>query len=368
MELPAIVIDNGSDTCKAGLAGDLGPITIPSIVGRPRWKGTEGIQDGDTFIGNQANKRRGELVIKYPIQHGVITNWDDMEKIWHHTFYNELRVAPEKHPVLLTEAPLNHKTNREKMTKIMFETFNCPAMYLANQSVLSLYACGLTTGVVIDAGAGMTDVVSVYEECALPYTIPRVDFSGRDLTYHLMKILTERGYSFTTEAEREIARDIKEKFCYVALDFEEEMSSASTPQESYTLPDGEIIRIDHERFRCPECLFNPSLMGRECNGIHEALYYSIMKCNKDLTADMFGNVVLSGGTSLLPGFDSRLQKELNILAPNGMTCRVTGPPDKLTSAWLGGSLVTSLPTFPIKCISKEEYDEFGPSLVHKKCF
>ncbi|XP_069127406.1 actin-5-like [Argopecten irradians] len=368
MDLPAVVIDNGSDTCKAGLAGDPRPVISPSIVGKPKQETIDGILSGNSLIGNEAKKNREDLIIKYPIQHGVITNWDDMEKIWHHTFYNQLRVTPEEHPVLLTEAPLNAKSNREEMTQVMFETFNIPAFFLTNHAVLSLCARGLTTGIVLDNGHGITNVVPVYENHALPYAIPRVDFSGRDLTDYLMRMLTERGYSFTTINERDIARDIKEKFCYVSSDFGLEMTSVSASKENYTLPDGKIIKIDRKRFQCPECLFNPSLIGLETIGIHKAIYYSILRCNQDLTADMFSNVVLTGGTSLLPGFDARLQKELNRLVPVGMTCRVTAPPDRLTSAWLGGSMMASLPTFNAMCISKDEYDEFGPGIVHKKCF
>lgn len=214
----------------------------------------------------------------------------------------------------------------------MFETFNVPAMYVAIQAVLSLYSAGRTTGIVCDSGDGVTHTVPIYEGFSIPHAVDKIQLAGRDLTNFMAKLLMERGYSFTSSAELEIVRDIKEKTCLVALDYDAAMKAAnesSTYEKNYELPDGKVITIGNERFRCPEYLFKPLEMnGRELPGIHELTYRSIQECDVDVRRDLYQNIILSGGTTLYEGMGERLLKEVENKAPKSITVKVIASPDR----------------------------------------
>jgi actin-related protein len=294
-----------------------------------------------------------------------------MEKIWNHTYFVELRVSPEEHPVLLTEAPLNPKVNREKMTQIMFETFNIPMMYVSIQAVLSLYSAGRTTGLVCDAGDGVTHSVPIYEGFAIPHAVQRIQLAGRDLTHFMAKLLTERGYNFVSGAELEIVKSIKEKTCFVALDYDAAMKQAndsSSIEKTYELPDGRMITIGSARFRCPEYLFKPLEMnGRDHDSIQELVYKSIQECDIDVRRDLYQNIILSGGTTLFEGIAERLHKEIEMRAPKSVNVKVIASPDRRFAVWRGGSTLTSLSTFASMWITRDDYEEHGAQIVHRKC-
>ncbi|XP_051781236.1 uncharacterized protein LOC114648438 isoform X2 [Erpetoichthys calabaricus] len=369
-----IVLDTGSGLVKAGFAGQDRPaIVFPSVIGKPKYEEVmNGTMERETYIGHDAQHMRGVLTLKYPVQNGVIKNWNDIENIWQHTFH-QLGVNTEDHPVLLTEAAMNPSENRRRMVEIMFESFNVPFTYVAVQAVLALYGTGRTTGVVFDSGDGVSHSVPVYEGYSIPYATQRFNLAGQDITQNLKKLLQERGFSFRTTAEQEIVREIKEACCYVAQDYEAELEederSAGT-EMYYTLPDGQIISINKERFRAPEILFKPELIGRDHYGIHESIFRSILRCDVDLRQSFVNNIILSGGNTLFPGLPHRLQGEIQSMVPSCLSdfVRVSSPKDRDFAVWIGGAVLANLPSFRSAWISREEYEENGANIVFRKCF
>eukprot|EP00927_Polykrikos_kofoidii_P046270 TRINITY_DN40486_c0_g1_i1.p1 TRINITY_DN40486_c0_g1~~TRINITY_DN40486_c0_g1_i1.p1 ORF type:complete len:1293 (-),score=220.03 TRINITY_DN40486_c0_g1_i1:94-3972(-) len=367
-----VVVDIGSAFTKAGFAGDDAPRTVfPTLVGRCKHAGIMvGMDQKDAYVGDEAQSKRGVLTLKYPVERGIITNWDDVEKIWHSIFYNELRVAPEEHPVLVCVPPCQPKHSAERLTQILFETFSVPCLYQESGPVLALYSSGRTSGVVLAVGDEAAHAVAVYEGYLLPHTVQTGYFGGRTMTDFAQKIMTERGYSFTTTSERDIVRDIKETLCYVALDFEEEMrraANATSVEKTYELPDGQVVTVGNERFRVPEIMFAPSFVGCDDPGVQEMVFVAIMRCDVDIRKDLYGNIVVTGGPTCVSAFEERLQKEITALAPSTMNVKVVAPPERKYSAWIGGSIMASLSTFQSMWITKNDYDDHGPGVIHGKC-
>jgi centractin len=406
-----VVIDNGSGNLKAGFAGEDKPKTFGSnIVGRPKYQkimGGSGSLVGDdgqnsslnqeTFIGDLAQQNRGLLKLLYPVDHGIVKNWNDMEKVWHHTYSHDLKANAEDHPLLITEAPLNPRSNRDKMCQVMFEVFNVPCLFVSIQAVLSLYASGRTTGVVVDSGDGVTHVVPVFEGFSLPTSVKRMDVAGRDITEQLaFNIRKMSGVSFTSSSEFEIARLIKEKCCYVSKDPIKDEKLAETSYylgnndseffTKYKLPDGHEVQLGAERFRSLEILFNPQLIGDESPGIHELTSLSISKTDLDLRPSLYQNIILSGGNTLLQNFGDRLISELKqqqtssttqytnvwnkLIATTSydtkMKIKIYAPPERKYSTWIGGSILAGLSTFKKMWVTSQEYEE-NPDIIHVKC-
>ena len=412
-----VVLDNGTGMVKAGFAGaDKPRVVFRSCVGRPKHHRIipgGALEGGEVFVGSKVEEHRGALLLSYPMEHGVVQNWSDMEKIWSHVYSREnLNVRSDEHAVLLTEAPLNPLANRERAAEHFFEALNVPALFFSLQAILSLYASGRTTGVVLDSGDGVTHAVPVYEGFALPHAITRMDLAGRDVTQHLQLLLRRGGHNFTTTAELEVVRQIKEQCCVVAFNPAEQekqqqqqqlkqkqqqqgggqtagagagaatatgasgatgaagaaAATAAAGRFNYTLPDGTSLELGPEAFRAPEILFRPELVGSELRGVHDTLVKSVMRADLDLRRVLFGQMVLSGGSTLFPGFGDRLLNEVrkHPLAPRDTKIRIAAPPERIYSTWIGGSILASLGTFKQMWLTKADWQEHGARILSSK--
>jgi actin beta/gamma 1 len=365
MEVSTVVIDNGAYTMRAGLGGDSEPsCIIPSVVGRPKSSGSR-----DVFVGSDVLSQSIPLSLKCPIENRIITNFDDIEKVWGHIFANAIHLNPEEHPILMTESPENTKPAREKALQIMMETYKVPAFYSTYPEVLSLYSAGMTTGTVIDAGETVIHILPVYECFAMTHVQSRLDIGGRHINTYLKKLLVQSGIELQASNEREILRDIKEKFCYVAVDIDAELQKvehANEIEKQFVLQEGTTIQLAAQRFRCPEPIFEPQLISVASPGVAELLVQTVSR-TEDLRTQMFSSVMLSGGTSMFNGFAARIEREV-VKWAGGTTVKVIALPNRKNSAWIGGSVLVSLATFSQMWVTKREYDETGPSIVHLKCF
>ena len=361
----SVIIESGSGFIKAGFSGEENPRFIsPMMIGRPKKPNPE---LKTCYCGDAVNDKRGLLKIEKPIEKGQITNWDNIETIWSDTFYSQLRKVPEETLTLAICSPANPLPNKEKMTAIFFETFNVPGLYIIDECIAALYAKGKTTGVILSVGEQVSSVVPVHEGHSLASQANvNADIGGQYLTDYLVKILTESGYSFTDNADLLVVEDIKQKLGYVALDFEEEMANsvhAESPLEmQYKLPDGKVINIGNQRFRCPEALFKPQLIGIEIDPLHQQVYKSIYKCDQDLRNDFYKNIILAGGTMLFKGMADRLIKEITALAPS--SAKVNAINASEYQSWVGGSIFSLVGEKFY--VSKSEYEELGPKLTVRK--
>ncbi|NXJ84266.1 ACTL9 protein, partial [Trogon melanurus] len=362
----AVVIDTGTWSCKAGFSGQQTPIVeINTPVGNSPGSGEDRPKD---FIGEEA-LLHPDVEITEPIQNGVIINWDEVETLWQHLFDHELQVPAEEYALLITEPPLSPTTHREKMMEIVFESLGSPGFFVAEQPVLSAYASGRTSGLVVDMGYTASHAVPVHEGYSLAHATKRMDLAGSHLSWYLMVLLEDLGYMLSNEVAH-IVEDIKHKCCYVASNFE---SECQLPPVSCTLdfplPDGQTISLSRERFECPEILFNPpSNWGISYMGIHEMAHRSLDKVPEDIRSAMYRNILLCGGSSLFEGLERRFCSEFLQSLPPSTEVWVVAMPLRRYSAWIGGSILTSLRNFQTWWIRRDEYDEEGPRIVHQRCY
>ncbi|XP_071080220.1 actin-related protein 2-A [Haliotis cracherodii] len=380
-----VVCDNGTGFVKCGFAGQNFPEHIfPSLVGRPIIRSTAkigNIEVKDLMVGDEASALRSMLEVNYPMENGVVRNWDDMIHLYDYTFGKEkLNLNTKDCRILLTEPPMNPMKNREKMIETMFERYQFHSVHIAIQAVLTLYAQGLLTGVVVDSGDGVTHICPVYEGFALPHLTRRLDIAGRDITKYLIKLLLLRGYAFNHSADFETVRMMKEKLCYVAYDIEQEQKLAletTVLVEPYELPDGRIIKVGGERFGAAEALFQPHLINVENVGVAELLFNTINAADIDTRPEFYKHIVLSGGSTMYPGLPSRLEREIKQLylervlkgdvdKLSKFKIRIEDPPRRKHMVFLGGSVLADIMRDKNDFwLSRQEYEEQGLKVLDK---
>lgn len=321
---PKVVIDYGSNSVKFGLTSEESPRLL--------------VQQTSSFL-------------------------DDFETNFRKILFDELKIEPDKHPLLLTEVPLAAKPQTEQTAQILFEKFNIPAISIQAPGVLALFSSGRISGLVLDSGHRFTYVLPVYDGNVLKDGVEGNEFAGRNLNETLAKML-----SFN-DASTAVLTDVKEKLCYVAFDYCKELVAAvesKTFSISHKLPDGQEVFIGTERFRCPEALFSPKLFDHKITGLDQMIFNSVARNDVALQKTMFSNIVLTGGSTSFLGFSERMQKEVSGMSDSAIKVKVISPQEKIFSAWIGGTLVATQSTFPQFCVSKREYEEFGSKIIREK--
>ncbi|KAI6683368.1 hypothetical protein NL676_029281 [Syzygium grande] len=439
-EVSAIVIDLGSHTCKAGYAGEDAPKAVfPSVVGSidqmevddaantdtnsgaaMEAKGNVKTPDSDKnkgkrklYVGSQAlGYRRDHMEVISPFKDGIVADWDIVDNIWDHAFRECLLIDPTEHPMLLAEPSSNPQQQRERAAELMFEKYKVPALFLAKNAVLTSFASGRATSLVVDCGGGSTTVAPVHDGYVLQKAVATSPIGGDFLTDCLLKSLESKGikikprYSFkrkevrpgefqpfdidfpsTTESyrlysQRVIASDIKDSVCRAPDSPYDESAYANIPMTPYELPDGQTIEIGADRFKIPDVLFNPSLAqtipGMESfsefapsvRGLSQMVIESINKCDVDIRRELFSSILLAGGTASMQQLKERLEKDLLEESPQAARVKVLASgntTERRFSVWIGGSILASLGSFQQMWFSKTEYEEHGASYVQRKC-
>jgi actin-related protein len=369
--LPTIVIDHGSAFLRAGLAGTNSPsVVFPPVVGRstPTNPASASLLE-DGIVGQQVYDEKMPYLYS-AVTHGQVSNFDALERILSHCFSAALRVDVREHQVLLSQSPLMRNNELEHTTEILFEKFSAGGAYFANSAVLVLLAYGRLSGVVLECGNHFSSATPVYDGHAVRAgcSIQPV-CGGEQLDRYLSSILVQKGYKNLRWAdEKLLMRKIKENLCYVARNPVDEESI----EDSMTLPDQSVLTLGKERFMVTEALFQPSVLGTQARGIVQTLESAIFNpanVDRELQPILCSNIAIAGGSTLFKGFSQRLEWDIMSNLPYKMNPKLLSDigirRDLLT--WTGGSILGSMPHFSDLCISRLEYDEFGPYVASLKC-
>merc|ERR1719211_568920 len=334
----------------------------------------------ETYVGCAAQKLRGILDICHPIRQGSVQNWDDLEVLWSHILETELKTEGGAQPIIMTQPPLASQQEEDMMAEILVEKLGVPAFFLADKSVMSLYGGGQMTGISVDSGHDTTYIVPSYQGNAIQDATLVLKIGGKQVTEHLMNLLMNGKYSFpddnfllwrkkkktkfTVSSRKEIIREMKEQYCTVSPNYTSSYEDSAFPETSVRLPDGNMIVMGRETFMAPEIMFQPSLASKKSCGLSQLIYYSVLKCDEKIRPELLSNITLSGGNTKFPGFEKRLYQELSELFDDKTNIKVRSLPNRELLGWIGGARLSNLSSFQRFWLTKADYQENGPVIVH----
>lgn len=377
--LPPVIVDIGSGFMKAGLQTDEeGPsCVIPTFVGRPRKRFVDDFEGSPLLVADDAISMRHRLSFVYPVDHGHIEDWVEVEALFQYIFEKGVAVEPKDRAVLLTEPPMASSSHRERLVEMALEAYEASEVNLSIQAIMALYATGRTTGLVLEAGEGVTQVVPVHDGFIQKSSIRRADMGGLDITMYLQKTLCNYGYPLTSRDDFEHIRSVKESVCYAAQDPSVE-DSCTDIDATYSLPDGMVLRdgsttitVGAERFYCVETLFNPRIVQRDCPSVIELLWQAVQASPMETRKYILASIIVSGGTSLFPGFPERVEAEMVRIAPPQAksVVRVHANEDRLFGVWMGAKLFCEPGLRTVQApywISRDDWEEEGGRAVARK--
>eukprot|EP01006_Ploeotia_vitrea_P009666 TRINITY_DN23598_c0_g1_i1.p1 TRINITY_DN23598_c0_g1~~TRINITY_DN23598_c0_g1_i1.p1 ORF type:complete len:394 (+),score=29.60 TRINITY_DN23598_c0_g1_i1:29-1210(+) len=387
---PPIALDTGSGITKVGFAGENFPTCVlPTVVGRPLMRGGrleellgEDIDVDDVMVGDECTLARGCLELSHPVRNGIIRDWDDVDLLWKHAFYDCLRINPRERMIVTSESPFNPIAHREKIVEIMLEDFGFTHLYFGIEAVLILFTQGLLTGLAVDCGEGTTSGVPVYEGAVLSHSARRYNCAGADVTTHLVNLLRRRGYHFNATADWDIVQEMKEKMCYIACDLELEKRLAHetcTLEQKFELPDKSVVTIGPERWEAPEVLFKPDLIDKETLGLGQLCYKTVQDSAIDVRRALYNHIVLSGASTLFPGLPTRIEKELkekylrdalkgDKTKLKNWKLNIDDLPARKNLVWMGAAVCGEiLQRDKRRWISQEDWAEEGKRILWEKC-
>lgn len=422
-EVGALVFDIGSYSFRAGYAGEDTPkAEIPTHVGvvdeietamemdgaALKTEDQTPMPDGKEYLIDTVymkHARKGMELTSF-LKDGMVENWDMFEKVMDYVYSRSIKSEASIHPLLMSEPAWCTKAKREKMTEIMFEKYNIPAFFLCKNSVLSAFANGRSTALILDSGATHTSAVPVYDGYVLTQGIVKSPLAGDFMTIECRKMMEELGVEvvppYLIQSKEAIAdkqmpkwkkkenidvtksfhnymvKDVLQDFAASVLQVSDtpydQNSVDSMPSVHYEFPNGYNQDFGWERFKACEGLFDPSVIkeaqGNSMLGVGHVVTTSVGMCDIDIRPSLYGGVIVVGGNSLIQGFTDRLNRDLSNKTPPSMRLKIiaaASSAERRFSSWIGGSILASLGSFQQMWVSKQEYEEGGKSCVERKC-